>query len=145
MKSSIFSKSFEEIFTTPRLLYELSRLVPRPRDYAQVQQEIRAGDFFDPAPKQSFSLPKSNGEFRQITLSSTKTKVIQKVLATELGHAMHFSDRSYAFRKGKSPYKAVMRVRDALRRYSHIAKADIHAFFDSIDHEILIQKLTRII
>ncbi len=145
MKSSIFSKSFEEIFTTPRLLYELSQLVPRPKDYAQVQQEIRAGDFFDPAPKQSFSLPKSNGEFRQITLSSTKTKVIQKVLAAELGYVMHFSDRSYAFRKGKSPYKAVMRVRDTLRRYSHIAKADIHAFFDSIDHEILIQKLTGII
>ena len=145
MKYSTFNKSFEELFTTPRILYELSQLKPRPKDYTQVQQEIKAGKFFDSAPKQSFFLPKSNGEFRQITLSGSKTKVIQKVLATELGYAMHFSDRSYAFRKGKSPYKAVMRVRDALKRYSYVAKADIHVFFDSIDHTILIQKLKRII
>ena len=145
MKYSTFSKSFDEVFTAPRLLYELSQLNPTPKDREVVQKEIKEGKFFESAPKTSFFIPKSDGSFRQITLSGTKTKVIQKVLASELGYVMQFSDRSYAFRKGKSPYKAINRVRDALKRYEHVAKADIESFFDSIDHAILIGKLNKII
>ncbi len=145
MKYSTFSKSFDDVFTTPRLLYELSQLKPTPKDMEVVQKEVREGKFFESAPRTSFFIPKSDGSFRQITLSGTKTKVIQKVLSSELGYAMQFSDRSYAFRKGKSPYKAVSRVRDALKRYTHVAKADIQSFFDSIDHAILIKKLKHII
>jgi len=145
MKYSSFSKSFDEVFTTPRILYELSQLKPVPKDVELVQKEVQEGKFFESSPKQSFFIPKSDGAFRQITLSSTKTKVIQRVLVNELGYAMEFSDRSYAFRRGKSPFKAVSRVRDALKRYSYVAKADIQSFFDSIDHDILIQKLSQII
>lgn len=145
MKYSTFNKSFDEVFSAPRILYELSLMKPVPKDVELVQKEIAEGRFFESAPKQSFFIPKSDGSFRQITLSSTKTKIIQKVLSTELGNAMEFSDRSYAFRKGKSPYKAVSRVRDALRHYSFVAKADIQSFFDSIDHAILIKKLKHII
>lgn len=145
MKHSTFSKTFEELFTVPRLLYELSLLKPEPTDKEQVEKEIKDKHFFESAPKQSFYMPKIDGTFRQITLSGTKTKVIQKVLANELGAVMQFNDRSYAFRKGKSPYKAINRVRDALKRYTHVAKADIQTFFDDIDHEILIKKLNKII
>jgi len=145
MKYSSFSKSFDEVFTTPRLLYELSQLKPAPADKERVQKEVREGKFFDIEPKQSFFIPKSDGTYREVTLSSTKTKIIQKVLSLELGHHLKFSDRSYAFRKGKSPYKAIMRVRDSLKRYNHIAKADIQSFFDSIDHAILIKKLRKVI
>ena len=145
MKYSTFNKAFDEVFSTPRILYELSLLKPAPKDAELVRREITEGRFFESAPKQSFFIPKSDGSFRQITLSSTKTKIIQKVLSTELGNAMEFSDRSYAFRKGKSPYKAVSRVRDTLRHYSFVAKADIQSFFDSIDHAILIKKLRHII
>ena len=146
MKHSTFERSFDEIFTTPRLLYELSQLKPRPGDYDEVVRQIRAGHFFGSEPRKSFFIPKSDGSFRQITLSGTKTKVIQKVLATQLGASLRFSDRSYAFRKGKSPYKAICRVRDALgRHYGYVAKADIEQFFDSIDHTILIEKLTKTI
>jgi len=67
------------------------------------------------------------------------------VLSSELGYTLKFSDRSYAFRKGKSPYKAIMRVRDSFKCYSHVAKADIQNFFDTIEHDILIKKLRKII
>jgi len=145
MKYSTFSKTFDEVFTKPRLYYELSQLKPQPDDLDDVRKSIDTGDFFNDAPKQTFFIPKSNGTYRQITLSSTKTKVIQKVLSAELNHVMKFSDKSYAFRKGKSPFKAIMRVRDALHRYEYVAKADIKNFFDSIQHDILIGKLKHII
>jgi len=70
MKRSTFSKSFEEVFTTPRLLYELSQLKPRPIDYEVMQKEMREGNFFESAPKQSFFMAKNDGTFRQITLSN---------------------------------------------------------------------------
>jgi hypothetical protein len=108
MRHSTFNKSFDEVFTTPRLLYELSQLRPQPNDTDTVRREIKEGKFFDAAPKQSFFIPKSDGTFREITLSATKTKIIQKVLSSELGHVVKLSDRSYAFRKGKSPYKAIL-------------------------------------
>ncbi len=145
MKHSTFSKTFDALFTKPRLYYELSQLKPQPKDVEEVRKSIDKGDFFNNTPKQTFFIPKSNGTYRQIALSSTKTKIIQKVLSAELNHVMKFSDKSYAFRKGKSPFKAIMRVRDALHRYEYVAKADIKNFFDSIKHDILIGKLKHII
>ena len=145
MKNFIFSKTFKEIFTIPRLQYELSMLKPRPDDFEDVRKMIDKEIFFESEPKRSFFIPKSDGKYREIVLSSSRTKIIQKVLATELGASMRFNDKSYAFRKGKSPYKAVMRVKDALKRDNYIAKADIQTFFDSIDHTILIKKLNKII
>ncbi|SFZ98438.1 Retron-type RNA-directed DNA polymerase [hydrothermal vent metagenome] len=145
MKNSIFSKSFDDVFTTPRLLFELSQLKPQPKDVEVVKKAIHAGGFFDNAPKETFFIPKSDGSYRQVALSSTKTKIIQRVLSLELGYVMRFSDRSYAFRKGKSPFKAIARVRDALHRQEHIAKADIQNFFDTIEHDILIGKLKHIV
>lgn len=145
MKNSIFSKTFDGVFTRPRLYYELSQLKPPPADSESVKEAIGNEEFFSDAPKQTFLIPKSDGSYRQISLSSTKTEIIQRVLSTELGNVMKFSDRSYAFRKGKSPYKAIKRVRDELRRGEYIAKADIENFFDSIDHGILVKKLRKII
>jgi len=145
MMNSTFSKRFEEVFTKPRLHYELSQLRPVPHDMDEVRKAIDKGEFFESEPKQSFFIPKSNGEYRKIVLPSAKTKIIQRVLVNELSTAVKFSDRSYAFRRGKSPLKAIGRVRDALKRQNHIAKVDIWHFFDTIDHKILIKKLNRII
>ena len=145
MKHFIFNKSFSEVFTVSRLLYELSQLKPEPKDVEVVRKEIKAGSFFEGSPKQSFFLPKSDGSLRQVTVSGTKTKIIQKVLVSELGSMLKFSDRSYAFQKGKSPYKAIRRVQDTLRQYRYVAKADIMQFFDTIDHDILVKKLRSLI
>ena len=145
MMNSTFSKRFDEVFTKPRLHYELSQLKPVPKDIDEVRRAIDRGDFFDSEPKQSFFIPKSSGEYRKIVVPSSKTKIIQRVLVNELSSAIKFSDRSYAFRRGKSPLKAIGRVRDALKRFKHIAKVDIWHFFDTIDHDILIKKLKKII
>jgi len=51
MKYSTFNKSFDEVFTTPRILYELSQLKPEPKDIEVVGKEIKEGKFFETAPK----------------------------------------------------------------------------------------------
>jgi group II intron reverse transcriptase/maturase/CRISPR-associated endonuclease Cas1 len=145
MRHTTFKKRFEQIFTEQRLMYELSRIKPPPPNFETIRKELREGSFFDIAPKTVFFIPKKDGTYREIAPPKVKTKIIQKILATEFSATFRFSDRNYAFRKGKSPYKAIKRVQDTLRRFHCIAKADIENFFDTIDHHILIDKLHRII
>ncbi len=50
---------------------------------------------------------------------------------------------SYACRKGKGNRKALARAQKFARRYSWYLKLDISKYFDSIDHAIVIQLLSR--
>jgi hypothetical protein len=50
---------------------------------------------------------------------------------------------TYACRKGKGNRKALARAQHFARRYSWYLKLDIHKYFDSIDHGILLRLLTR--
>ena len=50
---------------------------------------------------------------------------------------------SYACRKEKGPRKAVLRVQEYAREYAWFLKLDIRKYFDSVDHSILFQLLSR--
>ncbi len=132
MKNPIFSKSFEEIFTNERLRYES-------------KGAFTLENFFDFAPHKTFHLPKDGGEFRSISVPDEKVKIIQKILADELSAHLRFSNRSYAYQKGKSPIKAINRVKHIVQNYDFVLKCDIDSFFDSIDHERLMSKLQNIV
>ncbi len=54
-----------------------------------------------------------------------------------------FIPDSYACRKGKGTHAALMRFREFLKRHKYVLKCDIRKYFQSIDHEILIGKLSR--
>lgn len=51
---------------------------------------------------------------------------------------------TYASRPRKGVHKAVKRVQESARKYKYYAKLDIRKFFDSIDHNILKFKLSRL-
>ncbi len=134
-KSSIFDKSFDEIFTKERLAFEASKLqLPPPED-----------NFFSFAPHISFALPKEDGDTRIISIPDAKAKIIQKILYEELSTHLKFSDRSYAYQKGKSPIKAINRAKALLQTHEFVIKSDIDSFFDSIDHDRLYHKLQKIV
>ena len=134
MKSSIFDRRFEEIFTPERIAWESAR--------SGISIE---GDLFDFAPHKSFLLPKNDEEFRHISVPDQKAKLIQKILSDELSQVLRFSDRSYAYQKNKSPLKAINRVKHIAPNYEFVVKADIDDFFDSIDHDRLMHKLRKIV
>ncbi len=135
MKSSTFNKTFEQIFTPERIAYAAQK----------AGVTIDPGALFDFAPHRSFLLPKNDGEFRTISIPDQKAKIIQRILADELAAHLKFSDRNYAYQKSKSPLKAINRVKHILTRYDFIIRADIDSFFDTIDHDRLLDKLRKII
>ena len=51
---------------------------------------------------------------------------------------------SYACRKGKGLYKALSRAQQFARRYAWFLKLDIKSYYDSIDHEVLLDQLGRL-
>jgi len=147
----MYNKKLEQIFTQDRLLDSLENY-QKAKDHDAVLSLIKSNKFeknlidgFIPDPVVGFSIEKSNHEKRQLALSATSSKVVQKILAQELEHLIKFSDKSYAFRKNKGTLKAIKRTKDYLHKNFWIAKADINDFFDTINQETLIQKLDKLI
>ncbi len=147
----MFSERLEELFT-PAALRESLRHYTKAPDYDRVLQMIDSGAFlqslkegFVPDPVRAFEIPKNDHETRQLALSSTTSKVVQKILVGAFEDLVPFSDRSYAYRKNKGTLKAINRTKDLLRRYYWIARADIDDFFDTIDQQKLIEKLNGLV
>jgi CRISPR-associated endonuclease Cas1/group II intron reverse transcriptase/maturase len=135
--SYIFKKTFEEIFSTQRINYELQKEGLNP---------IKSYDeFFDFTPHTSFKIPKHDNDYRVISIPSLKVKIIQKILYTNLKDSFKFSNRNYAYQSGKSPIKAINRIKNILPRFEFIIRCDIKNFFDEIDHDILYKKLKNTI
>ncbi len=147
----MYSKSYDEIFTKSRLKNALSNY-KKANDHDEVAFLIESGEFeeglkrgFIPEPVKHFTIPKSNNKKRELALSSTSAKVVQKILVEELEDVVEFSDKSYAFRKNKGTLKAINRTKNFLKIYYWVAKADIDDFFDSINQQKLIMILTKLI
>ena len=51
---------------------------------------------------------------------------------------------SYASRIGKGTYKALERTQYFCKRYRWFAKLDVCKYFDSIDHKVMLQQLSRL-
>lgn len=147
----MLTENLETLFSQVKMLEALERY-RESAEYAQTKEAIRSGTFYRaldegyiPDPLKAFEIPKSNGEMRQIAQASTASKVIQKIIADALSQSVKLNDKSYAFRQGKGTLKAINRTKDFLKVYTHIAKADIDDFFDTIDQTKLMRILDKII
>ena len=114
------------------------------KNVLQIIDEITTG-IFTPEPLKKIEIDKPNSaEKRPIALSAIKDKLIQRVLYKSINDYFdnEFSDKSYAYRAGKSTLKAINRVTQFLNeKYHVVVKTDIDNFFESIDHDILLQIL----
>lgn len=83
-----------------------------------------------------YKLPKDNGSFREILVQNVADRVVHRAIAdfmSPIADAL-FSGSSYAYRKGLNRKGAAEALRKALSDgYTTGIKADISAFFDSVD------------
>jgi retron-type reverse transcriptase len=55
-----------------------------------------------------------------------------------------FSDSSYGFRPGRSAHGAVLQAqRYVPEGYEMVVEADLEKFFDQVNHDILMERLSR--
>jgi len=92
-------------------------------------------------------IPKPNGKLRGLGIPAISDKLLQKVvtLILEAIYEQDFLPSNYGYRPNRGPQDAVRDLSQELQfgPYSYIVEADIRAYFDSIEHPILLDMLKQ--
>lgn len=158
----MLTKSLEHIFTQKSLKASFEHLNPRATgidhitydnfksnlqsNLSRLLEEILSERYI-PEPMQKIEIAKEDKkEKRPLSLSSVRDKLVQSTLSHYLSGYFDktFSDKSYAYRPGKSHIKALNRTKMFLDQKKYwVLKTDIDEFFESIDHDLLLEILSQ--
>jgi RNA-directed DNA polymerase len=92
------------------------------------------------------NIPKARGGYRQLGIPTVCDRIAQTAVKNRLEPILEdkFHKDSYAYRLGKSAIDAVAICRQRCFSQKWILEIDIKAFFDSMDHDILMDMLSKI-
>lgn len=109
-------------------------------DFQELFKRLKK-DAYYPLPVRRVYIPKPDGKKRPLGIPAIRDRVVQQALLNKLEPIFErkFLDSSFGYRPDKSPHLAMRRIwKDLLNGYCWIAEVDIHHFFDTIDHEKLV-------
>lgn len=79
-------------------------------------------------------------------IPTVKDRFIQFTIHQELSkhYESYFSERSYGFRRGRSAHQAIEQASDYIKEGKKwVVDLDVENFFDRINHDRLMQKLSK--
>lgn len=91
------------------------------------------------------TLPKATGGKRTLGIPTVADRIAQEVVRRYLEPLLEpaFHKDSYGYRPGRSAIDAVRTTRRRCWRADWVIDLDINAFFDTIDHELLLKAVRR--
>ena len=88
-----------------------------------------------------------SGQTRTLLVPAVRDRVLQTAAARALSRSFEeeFLECSFGYRPGRSVDRAIARIRELhFQGFEFVVDADIQAFFDNVDHELLFERLRSI-
>jgi len=124
----------------------VERFAGRAEQYLQEISQALRTDSYEVNPVRRVYIPKGGGKQRPLGIPTVKDRVVQTALKLVLEPIFEqvFEATSYGFRPQRSAKDALRRV-DTLLKAGHtwVVDADIERYFDTIDHDRLMQEVER--
>ena len=111
----------------------------------ELTERIRKGHY-TPSPVRRVEIPKPDGGIRKLGIPTVIDRIIQQAMTQQLIpiYEPKFSDGSFGYRPGRSAKDAVQRIKEyAEQGYTRAVVLDLSKYFDTLNHELLVNILRR--
>ena len=115
------------------------------REWELVKSKLENGSYQPNAVKR-VTIPKPNGGERHLGIPTYMDRLIQQAISQVLVNQYEptFSENSYGFRSEKNAHQAALKAKEYINAgYSHVVDLDLSQFFDRVNHDYLMNELSR--
>ncbi len=114
-------------------------------EWETIRTKLETGAYQPQAVKR-VTIPKPNGGERKLGIPTYMDRLIQQAISQELTkmYDADFSESSYGFRSEKNAHQALQKAKEYINAgYSHVVDLDLAQFFDRVNHDYLMNELSR--
>ena len=124
-------------------VYELRQFLKD--NWLSIKESILNNEY-KPMPVRRVEIPKPNGGTRLLGIPTVLDRFIQQAIAQELNYIYdeNFSENSFGFRPRRGARDAIKKAETYINEgYRWVVDIDLEKFFDKVNHDILMYKLSR--